>query len=157
VPAYETFVALYQGAVSILAAITRDIVDNSLQSPIIARFIVCLRLFNIALALALHAANIQCLSHQYGWRGKNRFTSLIALFEYNSMSTTHIPRYPGLSGVMLPASLLPFSKYPSSYPPDVQWRDWQLYRKYPILLGEWLTIGKWNNGETREIVQIHRM
>jgi hypothetical protein len=84
-------------------------------------------------------------------------TSLIALFEYNRLPTTYLPRYTGLSDVMLPASLPPFSKYPSSYPPDVEWRDWRWYRQLPIPLSDWLTIEQRNNGETREIVQIHHM
>jgi len=82
-------------------------------------------------------------------------TSLVALFEYNRLPTTHLPRYSGLSDVTLPASLPSFSKYPSSYPPEFEWRDWRWYRHVPISLSEWLRIEQRSNAGTRQIVQIH--
>ena len=83
-------------------------------------------------------------------------TSLIALFEYNRLPTSHLPRYSGLSDVTLPASLPSFSRYSSSYPPESEWRDWRWYRNVPISLSEWLRVEQRLNSKTREIVQIHQ-
>lgn len=85
-------------------------------------------------------------------------TSLIALFEYNRLPSSHLPRYSGLSDVILPASLPPLSRYPSSFPSESEWRDWRWYRYVPISLSEWLRIEqRSNNAGRKEIVQIHQL
>ena len=84
-------------------------------------------------------------------------TSLIALFEYNRLPTSYLPRYSGLGDVILPASLPSFSRYPSSYPSEFEWRDWRWYRHVPISLNEWLKIEQRSNTRRREIVQIHQL
>jgi len=84
-------------------------------------------------------------------------TSLIALFEYNRLPSSHLPRYSGLSDIILPASLPPFSRYPSTYPSESEWSDWRWYRRVPISLSEWLKIEQRSMAGRREIVQIHQL